>query len=66
MLGGNTFYAAIEKCRNLRYTGFIIIPGVCAGPPGQKTEEMYMGKKALITGVTGQDGSFLAELLLEK
>lgn len=23
-------------------------------------------KKALITGVTGQDGSFLAELLLEK
>ena len=25
-----------------------------------------MGKKALITGVTGQDGSFLAELLLEK
>lgn len=25
-----------------------------------------MGKKALITGVTGQDGSFLAELLLSK
>lgn len=25
-----------------------------------------MGKKALITGITGQDGSFLAELLLEK
>lgn len=25
-----------------------------------------MGKKALITGVTGQDGSFLAELLLDK
>lgn len=25
-----------------------------------------MGKKALITGVTGQDGSFLAEFLLEK
>ena len=25
-----------------------------------------MGKKALITGVTGQDGSYLAELLLEK
>ena len=23
-------------------------------------------KKALITGVTGQDGSYLAELLLEK
>ena len=25
-----------------------------------------MGKTALITGVTGQDGSYLAELLLEK
>jgi GDPmannose 4,6-dehydratase len=25
-----------------------------------------MAKKALITGVTGQDGSYLAELLLEK
>lgn len=25
-----------------------------------------MGKIALITGITGQDGSFLAEILLEK
>ena len=25
-----------------------------------------MGKRALITGVTGQDGSYLAEFLLEK
>ncbi|MBO6214630.1 MAG: GDP-mannose 4,6-dehydratase, partial [Lachnospiraceae bacterium] len=25
-----------------------------------------MTKKALITGITGQDGSFLAELLLQK
>jgi GDPmannose 4,6-dehydratase len=25
-----------------------------------------MNKKALITGITGQDGSYLAELLLEK
>ncbi len=25
-----------------------------------------MKKKALITGVTGQDGSYLSELLLEK
>jgi GDP-D-mannose dehydratase len=25
-----------------------------------------MGKKALITGINGQDGSYLAELLLEK
>jgi GDPmannose 4,6-dehydratase len=30
-----------------------------------KTAEGYM-KRALITGITGQDGSFLAELLLEK
>ena len=25
-----------------------------------------MGKKALITGITGQDGSYLAEFLLKK
>ena len=25
-----------------------------------------MAKKALITGITGQDGSYLAELLLQK
>ena len=25
-----------------------------------------MSKKALITGITGQDGSYLAELLLDK
>ena len=25
-----------------------------------------MGKKALITGITGQDGAYLAELLLDK
>lgn len=25
-----------------------------------------MSKKALITGITGQDGSYLAELLLKK
>ena len=27
---------------------------------------MSVGKRALITGITGQDGSYLAELLLEK
>jgi GDP-D-mannose dehydratase len=27
---------------------------------------MHMAKRALITGVTRQDGSYLAELLLEK
>ncbi len=30
------------------------------------TSSMKEGKKALITGITGQDGSYLAELLLEK
>ncbi|MBF0528692.1 MAG: GDP-mannose 4,6-dehydratase, partial [Deltaproteobacteria bacterium] len=25
-----------------------------------------IGKKALVTGITGQDGAFLAKLLLEK
>jgi len=28
--------------------------------------EIDMTKRALITGITGQDGSYLAELLLEK
>ena len=28
-------------------------------------QEVFMSKKALITGVTGQDGSYLAEFLLE-
>ena len=27
---------------------------------------MMMTKKAIVTGITGQDGSYLAELLLEK
>lgn len=31
-----------------------------------ETEEPVVGKRALITGVTGQDGSYLAELLLAK
>jgi GDPmannose 4,6-dehydratase len=29
-------------------------------------ENKLSSKKALVTGVTGQDGSYLAELLLEK
>ena len=28
--------------------------------------KIFMAKKALITGITGQDGSFLAEFLIEK
>lgn len=33
---------------------------------GSRPEETTMTKRALITGITGQDGSYLAELLLEK
>ena len=33
--------------------------------PLQKSINVKM-KKALVTGITGQDGSYLAELLLEK
>jgi len=29
-------------------------------------DDVFMGKRAFITGITGQDGSYLAELLLEK
>ncbi|MDP3420278.1 MAG: GDP-mannose 4,6-dehydratase, partial [Thiobacillus sp.] len=36
--------------------------------PGQATvdEEVRSRKKALVTGVTGQDGAYLTELLLAK
>ncbi len=33
---------------------------------GTSSEVLLSGKRALITGITGQDGSYLAELLLEK
>jgi GDPmannose 4,6-dehydratase len=32
----------------------------------KETRETKMTKKALITGITGQDGSYLAEFLLDK
>src|SRR5204863_2011846 len=40
----------------------------CQGARGdpRSNPQMPMAKTALITGITGQDGSFLAELLLEK
>jgi GDPmannose 4,6-dehydratase len=31
-----------------------------------ETSQHFMGRRALITGITGQDGSYLAELLLSK
>src|SRR5262245_38987280 len=35
-------------------------------PPRENTLEPGAMKRALITGITGQDGSYLAELLLDK
>jgi GDPmannose 4,6-dehydratase len=38
-----------------------------SGPGATRTSEItHMTKRALITGITGQDGSYLAELLLDK
>ena len=39
---------------------------VLTGELSEGRASFYMGKKALITGITGQDGSYLAELLLGK
>ncbi len=39
---------------------------VFLGECREKLKQETMGKKALITGITGQDGSYLAELLLAK
>src|SRR5437879_3787436 len=35
-------------------------------PPGAPAKRMSKQKTALITGITGQDGAYLAEFLLEK
>jgi hypothetical protein len=35
-------------------------------PPARAKKVLFMPKTALITGVTGQDGSYLADFLLEK
>ena len=44
-----------------------ISPGpLRSGVAGSASRSMTPTKKALITGITGQDGSYLAELLLEK
>jgi GDPmannose 4,6-dehydratase len=36
------------------------------GPEGKSTAKVDSGRTALITGITGQDGSYLADLLLAK
>ncbi len=38
----------------------------CSGESSLASVVVYRMKKALITGITGQDGSYLAELLLDK
>jgi GDPmannose 4,6-dehydratase len=38
----------------------------CPKTPNHKTTKVLKRRRALITGVTGQDGAYLAELLLEK
>src|SRR5512136_865047 len=40
--------------------------GIVDKQTNQFRPEILMSKKALITGITGQDGSYLAELLLGK
>jgi GDPmannose 4,6-dehydratase len=37
-----------------------------SSPAAMPTRVTCFGRVALITGITGQDGSYLAELLLEK
>ena len=38
----------------------------CVPPQPARRERLTHGRTALVTGITGQDGSYLAELLLEK
>src|SRR5664280_3808425 len=38
----------------------------CHGPYSNYHKRLYRMKRALITGITGQDGSYLAEFLLAK
>src|SRR5450755_969664 len=56
-------------CAKTRYiTGISITSAGRANRAGStfKKSRMNMAKTALITGITGQDGAYLAELLLEK
>jgi GDPmannose 4,6-dehydratase len=42
------------------------VPYISPGAALSRTTEPTLNKKALIAGITGQDGAYLAELLLEK
>lgn len=46
--------------------GLSPIPGLSATSASLRLGKHFMAKQALITGITGQDGSYLAELLLAK
>jgi GDP-mannose 4,6 dehydratase len=65
-----------EKWRGTRTLSLVSLRGITPlsrdlsliklGKGDFKGEEQETMKKALITGITGQDGSYLSELLLEK
>jgi GDPmannose 4,6-dehydratase len=42
------------------------VAAALSDPPSGITKNMQTTKKALVTGITGQDGAYLAQLLLEK
>ena len=42
------------------------VPAPSSSSPAQSPADAHSGKTALITGITGQDGSYLAELLIDK
>ncbi len=61
---GPALPAPVMSCHYLAVS-ILLMTMLAARWPRQGTQESRM-KKALITGVTGQDGSYLAEFLLEK
>ena len=53
-------------CRNLLISPVLSSSGISTSKLTVKQSSNNSLKRALITGITGQDGSYLAELLLEK
>src|SRR5450755_165906 len=58
------FWSRAERSRSCRYLAYNGVAMV--SQPGRGRISRVMGRRALITGITGQDGSYLAELLLSK
>lgn len=52
--------------RDYEHAAFCSLLGTIIHKNHNMSEETAPAKSALITGVTGQDGSYLAEFLLEK